>query len=105
MVLPFLSVYLTDVLAFTVQQVGFTLSLFGLGSMCGSFLGGWLTDRIGHFRVQVISLLLGGCLFFALLRLQQFPIFAGGIFILSLVTECLRPATRRRFLFTRIAVM
>ncbi|QMU31653.1 MFS transporter [Adhaeribacter radiodurans] len=92
MVLPFLSVYLTESLHFSVQQVGFTLSLFGLGSMCGSFLGGWLTDKFGHFWVQIMSLMLGGGFFFLLLILKTFLSFAFGIFILSLTTECLRPA-------------
>ncbi|PSR57425.1 MFS transporter [Adhaeribacter arboris] len=92
MVLPFLSVYLTETLHFTVQQVGFTLSLFGLGSMFGSFLGGWLTDKFGHFWVQIISLMLGGSFFFLLLTLKTFISFATGVFVLSLITECLRPA-------------
>lgn len=92
MVLPFLSIYLTEALHFTVQQVGFTLSLFGLGSMCGSFLGGWLTDKFGHFRVQVLSLMGGGIFFFLLLPLKTFVAFAPGLFLLSLITECLRPA-------------
>ncbi|MDX5347867.1 MAG: MFS transporter, partial [Hymenobacteraceae bacterium] len=68
------------------------MSLFGLGSMCGAYLGGWLTDRIGHFIIQITSLIAGGSLFFVLLQLTQFHTFAIGIFILSLVTECLRPA-------------
>jgi predicted MFS family arabinose efflux permease len=92
MVVPFLSVYLTEALHFTLKQVGLTLSIFGLGSMCGSFLGGWLTDRIGHFRVQFYSLILGGSLFFVLLQLKSFYSFAAGLFVLSVVTECLRPA-------------
>jgi predicted MFS family arabinose efflux permease len=92
MVLPFLSIYLTEVLLFTVQQVGFTLSLFGLGSMCGSFLGGWLTDKLGHFSVQVMSLIGSGLFFFLLLPLKTFPTFAPGLFMLSLIAECLRPA-------------
>ncbi|RDC64001.1 MFS transporter [Adhaeribacter pallidiroseus] len=92
MVLPFLSIYLTEVLHFTVQQVGFTLSLFGLGSMCGSFLGGWLTDKFGHFSVQVMSLIGSGLFFFLLLPLKTFLTFAPGLFMLSLIAECLRPA-------------
>jgi len=92
MVVPFLSVYLTEALGFTLKQVGLAMSIFGFGAMGGSFLGGWLTDRIGHFRVQFYSLLLGGCLFFVLLQLKSFYAFAGGLFVLSLVTECLRPA-------------
>ena len=92
MVIPFLSVYLTESLGFTLKQAGFILSLFGFGSMGGSFLGGWLTDRIGHFRVQFWSLVLGGSFFLVLAQLKTFTAFAVGIFILSLISECLRPA-------------
>ena len=92
MVVPFMSVYLTEALHFNLKQTGIILSLYGLGSMAGSFLGGWLTDRVGHFRVQFWSLVLGGMLFFVIMQLHQFPVVATGIFILSLVTECLRPA-------------
>lgn len=92
MVIPFLSLYLTETLGFSLAQTGFVLSMFGLGAMGGSFLGGWLTDRYGHFWVQVFSLIVGGMLFFLLINLHQFHHVAIGIFVLSLVTECLRPA-------------
>jgi predicted MFS family arabinose efflux permease len=92
MVVPFLSVYLTEHLHFSLKQVGLVLSLFGVGSLCGSFLGGYLTDRLGHFRVQFWSLAVSGSLFFVVAQLQDFGSFAAGIFVLSLVTESLRPA-------------
>jgi predicted MFS family arabinose efflux permease len=92
MVVPFLSVYLTEHLHFSLKQVGVVLSLFGLGSLGGSFAGGYLTDRLGHFRVQLWSLTLGGGLFFLMAQLKDFMSFAAGIFILSLVAESLRPA-------------
>jgi predicted MFS family arabinose efflux permease len=92
MVVPFLSVYLTEALDYSLRQTGIVMSVFGLGAMGGSFLGGWLTDRIGHFRVQFFSLVLGGSLFFVLVNLSRFEHFAVGIFLLSLFTECLRPA-------------
>ena len=92
MVVPFMSVYLTEALRFNLKQTGIILSLYGLGSMAGSFTGGWLTDRVGHFRVQFLSLVIGGMLFFVMMQLNQFVLVSGGIFILSLVTECLRPA-------------
>ncbi|MGV3642487.1 MAG: MFS transporter [Adhaeribacter sp.] len=92
MVVPFLSVYLTGHLHFSLQQVGLVLSLFGLGSMAGSFLGGYLTDRLGHFRVQFWSLILSGGLFVVLAQLRDFAFVATGIFILSTVAESLRPA-------------
>ncbi|AMM50350.1 MFS transporter [Rufibacter sp. DG15C] len=92
MVVPFLSVYLTESLGFTLKQAGILLSLFGVGSMCGTFLGGWLTDRIGHFKVQLGSLVMGGLWFFVMIQLDTFALFAIGIFLLSVMTECLRPA-------------
>ncbi len=36
------------------------MALFGLGAVTGAFLGGKLTDRIGYYPVQLITLLLGG---------------------------------------------
>jgi len=92
MVTPFLSIYVTDMLGYTLREAGLILSIYGMGSVCGSFLGGWLTDKIGHFRVQFVSLVLGGCLYFVLLRLEQFAYLAAGVFILSLVNDMLRPA-------------
>ncbi len=92
MVVPFLSIYLTDALHFSLDQAGIILSLFGLGSMTGAYLGGWLTDKIGHFRVQVMSLAFGGILFFILSWFESFESLAIGIYILSVVSESLRPA-------------
>ncbi|WP_461491225.1 MDR family MFS transporter [Pontibacter sp. HJ8] len=92
MVTPFLAVYLTEVLDYPLKEAGMILSIYGLGSVCGSFLGGWLTDRVGHFKVQFLSLTLGGSLYFVLLNLRQFEYMAAGVFILSLVNDTLRPA-------------
>ncbi|MCC9166053.1 MFS transporter [Pontibacter harenae] len=92
MVTPFLGVYLTEMLGYTLKEAGLILSIYGLGSVCGSFLGGWLTDRVGHFKVQFFSLTLGGSLYFLLLHARQFEYLAAGVFILSLVNDCLRPA-------------
>ncbi|MCC9136189.1 MFS transporter [Pontibacter silvestris] len=92
MVTPFLSVYLTEVLHYSLKETGAVLSIYGLGSVCGAFLGGWLTDKVGHFKVQFISLTLGGSLYFVLLNLREFEYMAAGVFILSLVNDCLRPA-------------
>ncbi|GAB3829076.1 hypothetical protein GCM10028895_43490 [Pontibacter rugosus] len=92
MVTPFLSVYLTEVLGYTLNETGIILSTYGLGSVCGSFLGGWLTDKVGHFKVQFLSLTIGGSLYFVLLTLRSFEALAAGVFILSLVNDTLRPA-------------
>lgn len=92
MVIPFLSIYLTSSLGFSLVETGWIMSMFGLGAIGGSFLGGWLTDRIGHFKVQFISLVGGGSMFFLLARVESFLPLAALIFFVSLVTEMLRPA-------------
>lgn len=92
MVVPFLSVYLTKSLHFTIAQAGIVLTFFGLGAMTGSLLGGWLSDKIGSFWVQFLSLTIGGCLFLVLSFITAFESLVAGIFVLSVIVECLRPA-------------
>lgn len=92
MVLPFLSIYLTKSLGFSLEQSGVILSCFGIGSMAGAFLGGWLTDKFGHFYIQVLSLVLGGVLFIILSTIDGYYQLAIGILILSTIAESFRPA-------------
>lgn len=92
MVVPFLSVYLTASLGFDLSQAGILLSLFGVGSIVGAFAGGWLSDKVGHFWVQFLSLVLGGSLFFVVANITEFMPLCAGIFTISAVSEMLRPA-------------
>ncbi len=92
MVIPFLSMYMASELHFSKAQVGMVLGCFGLGSVCGSWLGGWLTDRFGNFRVQAISLLLTVPIFIILPQFRTFESLAGMIFLLTLIADTFRPA-------------
>lgn len=92
MVLPFLGVYMTNKLNYSIEDAGIILSCFGIGAVSGSWLGGWLTDRFGHFRIQTCSLFLTAPLFFILPQLQSMESLAFGIFSLSLISETFRPA-------------
>ena len=58
MVIPFLSLYLTENLGFALDNVGTIMTCFGLGSLIGAWLGGKLTDIIGYYKVMLISLIL-----------------------------------------------
>ncbi len=60
MVIFFLSLYLTRKIGFTPAEAGQALSLYGLGSLAGAYLGGWLSDRIGSTSVQKLSLVFSG---------------------------------------------
>lgn len=92
MVLPFLSLYLKEDLDFTLAQVGTILSVFGAGSLVGSFLGGWLTDKTGSYFVQSVALIGGGVGFFILSFIDSFEGLILGIFAVTVVTDSIRPA-------------
>jgi len=92
MVLPFLGVYMTDHLHFSLKESGVVLSFFGIGSVVGSWLGGYITDRIGEFRVQSFSLFLSAPLFAVIPFFTTVHSLAAIIFIQSVISESFRPA-------------
>jgi len=92
MVLPFLSLYLTRDLDLTAVNAGLIIGCFGLGSMAGSFIGGWLSDRVDPVRVQEFSLVASGCGFLAFTQLEAFAALAGGVLFLAAISEAFRPA-------------
>ncbi|MEL7534749.1 MAG: MFS transporter, partial [Bacteroidota bacterium] len=57
MVVPFLAVYLSTVKGFSLEQTGYLMACFGLGSLAGSFTGGKLSDSIGAKEVMTWSLM------------------------------------------------
>lgn len=91
-VLPFLSVYLADDLGFSLEQIGIILSTYGLGSLTGSWLGGLLTDKLGNFKVQLGSLFFSAIGFFMLKHIESFQGLALGFFLVTIITDSLRPA-------------
>ncbi|SOS47514.1 MFS transporter [Tenacibaculum dicentrarchi] len=92
MVIPFLSLYLIKSLNFTLKDVGWIMTFFGLGSVLGSWVGGKLTDKIGFYKVMKASLFLTGLLFIALQFVTTFYGFCIGIFLVMLVADTFRPA-------------
>ena len=92
MVIPFLSLYLTEDLDFSLDKVAWIMSAFGLGSVIGSWIGGKLTDKIGFYKVMTISLLTTGFLFIGLQYLKTFEALCVGIFITMLIADTFRPA-------------
>jgi predicted MFS family arabinose efflux permease len=93
MVLPFMTIYLTSpAMGYSVGKAGFVMALFGLGAVSGAYLGGKLTDRIGFYPVQLITLLGGGVLFMVLGQMKSYPLICTFTFLLSFVNEAFRPA-------------
>ncbi|MCB0793524.1 MAG: MFS transporter, partial [Flavobacteriales bacterium] len=92
MVIPFLSLYLTKDMGLTFQQVGWIMSCYGAGSVVGSWLGGWLTDRLSHYDVMVGTLLTSGLALILMQFVEGFLPFCAGIFVLTLLMDGFRPA-------------
>ncbi|SPW34628.1 Multidrug resistance protein MdtH [Elizabethkingia miricola] len=92
MVLPFLGVYMTDQLEFSIKESGLVLSFYGVGSVIGSWLGGYITDKFGEYRVQSTSLFLSAPLFLLIPIFTSVEGMALIILVQSIISESFRPA-------------
>ena len=93
MVIPFMTIYLTQPsMGYSIGQAGAVIGIFGLGAVCGGFLGGRMTDRFGFHHVQLVTLTGGGMLFMLLGQMRSYPLICGCTFLLSVVNEAFRPA-------------
>jgi predicted MFS family arabinose efflux permease len=93
MVIPFMTIYLTQPsMGYSIAQAGGVMGIFGLGAICGGFLGGRLTDRWGFHRVQLVALAGGGIMFIILGQMRSYPWICVCAFLLSVVNDAFRPA-------------
>lgn len=92
MVLPFLGVYMTDHLKFSLENAGIVLSFYGIGSVLGSWLGGFLTDKFGEYYIQSWSLFLSAPIFIIMPFFSSVGLMALLIFLQSAISDTFRPA-------------
>ena len=92
MVIPFMTIYLTQRLHYSIAEAGFVVGLFGAGAIAGAFAGGWLTDKFIFYPIQLITLTGGGLLFIVLGQMHSYGLICLFTFLLSLVNEAFRPA-------------
>ncbi len=92
MVIPFLSLYLTKGKGFSMGDVAWIMSAFGLGSLVGSWLGGYLTDKFGAYKTMVFSLFSSGIFYIILQLMQSFWAISIAVFVVILLADIFRPA-------------
>lgn len=92
MVQTFLTLYLTEVLGYGLGAAGQVLAVYGSGYLVGTFLGGWLCDRIGPLRIQCLSLALSGLGFLVLEHLRDLPAILATTFFIAVAEEAFSPA-------------
>lgn len=92
MVLLFSSLYFTRNLHYTLTEAGVIMSFFGAGSILGSYMGGWLTDRRNFFDIMLFSLVSSSlvlcCIFFTTSMIGLSAI----MFFYALCSDAFRPA-------------
>jgi len=91
MVLAFMTLYCRH-LGFSTAQAGWAVSVYGLGSIAGAYLGGKVSDRFGFYPTQFSALFLGGTFFILLGKMESYPSILVCTFFLSMVNESFRPA-------------
>ncbi len=92
MVLPFMTMFITSGLGYTLKEAGYVMSCFGIGSLIGSWLGGLLSDKFGSYRVQWLSLFTSVPIYCVMPHFRSLEAICIALLLLSIVTECLRPA-------------
>ncbi|HOY94948.1 MAG TPA: MFS transporter [Catalimonadaceae bacterium] len=92
MVLMFSSLYLTRDLHFSMETAGIILSFYGIGSVLGSYAGGWLTDRFHHYPIMMGSLIGSGLILFLLLWVESQIGISIVMFVYAFVADIFRPA-------------
>ncbi len=92
MVVPFLSIYLNQKLGYSLGDCGLIMACYGMGAVLGVMSGGFLTDKLGFYKVQLFSLLLTSLTFFAVMYCKTFLLLCGGFFLISFFADHFRPA-------------
>jgi predicted MFS family arabinose efflux permease len=92
MVLLFTSLYLTKILHFSIAEAGIIMSFYGMGSVLGSYAGGWLTDRMDTFRIMFCSLIASGSVLLLMLVAERKELIMAVMFTYAFVSDIFRPA-------------
>lgn len=95
MVLLFTSLYMTRELGYSIREAGWVMSFYGIGSVLGSYLGGWLSDRYRSVDVMMWSLVISGLVLLCLLLVKSFTGLGLVIFIYALTADVFRPANSK----------
>lgn len=92
MVVPFMTLYLTQARHYSIAKAGFVMTVFGAGAICGGFLGGKLTDKFGFYNIQLSALLCGGFMFILLGQMNNYAAICACTFVLAVLNDSFRPA-------------
>jgi predicted MFS family arabinose efflux permease len=93
MVVPFMSMYMTQHIGVSITKAGIVMACFGVGSLVGAYFGGKLTDKFGFYNLMLMSLFFGGISYVILSFLHNYILICIGVFLMSIINESFRPAS------------
>ncbi len=93
MVVPFMSMYMTQHIGVSITKAGLVMACFGVGSIVGAYFGGKLTDKFGFYNLMLFSLFLGGLSYIGISFLSNYYLICAGTFFMSIINESFRPAS------------
>ncbi len=95
MVLLFTSLYLTRELHFSIADAGMVMSFYGVGSVLGSYSGGWLADRRSYYDIMVASLFVCAAVLMLMTVVASFAGIAVIMFFYAFTADIFRPANAK----------
>ena len=92
MVLFFTSLYLTRSLGVAVQEAGIIMGFYGIGSISGSYAGGWLADRFRNKTLMFFSMVVSALVLLNMLWIKNPVGIAAVMFLYAFTADIFRPA-------------
>ena len=93
-IVPLMTVYLTKQRGLSLIVAGEILALYGVGSIAGTALGGWLADHLGRRTTLLLSLCSSATTMLALGQARELGSIATLVFVLGLTADLFRPASQ-----------
>lgn len=94
MSIPFLSIYLTQVLGASPTEAGLTVAVSSLAGVLVSFYGGYVSDKIGRKKVMLFSAFGWACVFFGFANAHVLWVFFVVNMLNGLCRALFEPASR-----------
>jgi predicted MFS family arabinose efflux permease len=95
MVLLFTSLYMTRDLHFSIADAGMAMSFYGIGSVLGSYFGGWLTDRRSYYDIMITSLLVCAAVLMLMTVVTSLAGITAIMFFYAFTADVFRPANSK----------
>lgn len=92
MVVPFMTLYLTKELDWTYANAGIATMFFGVGSLTGSLIGGYLSNKYDDLKIITIGLFFTGLAFFVMAFITDFYLLCFWIWLTSSIGDSVRPS-------------